>query len=85
MSEQPEALRLAYWLKNAVQTYPQMSEDEPGGYYTQIDQVMDESAAELLRLHALCEEMGEVLEGLCGALEELEINDEALAKWKKSR
>lgn len=64
MSEQPEALRLAYWLQNAVQTYPQMSEDEPGGYYTQIDQVMDESAAELLRLHALCEEMGEALEGL---------------------
>lgn len=49
MSEHPEALRLAYWLKNAVQTYPQMSEDEPGGYYTQIDQVMDESAAELRR------------------------------------
>ena len=47
-----EALRLADWLQAAVQTYPQMSEDEPGGYASEVDQVMDEAAAELRRLHA---------------------------------
>lgn len=49
---QPEALRLADWLQAAVQTYPQTSEDEPGGYASEVDQVMDEAAAELRRLHA---------------------------------
>ena len=48
----PEALRLADWLQNAVATYPQTSEDEPGGYCQEVDQVMDEAAAELRRLHA---------------------------------
>ena len=48
----PEALRLADWLQNAVATYPQVSEDEPGGYCQEVDQVMDEAAAELRRLHA---------------------------------
>lgn len=52
MSEQPEALRLADWLQAAVQTYPQISEDEPGGYCTEVDQVMDDSATELRRQHA---------------------------------
>ena len=47
----PEALRLAEWMQNAVVTYPQMSEDEPGGYCQEIDQVMDQAAAELRRLH----------------------------------
>lgn len=46
-----EAARLAEWLQAAVQTYPQMSEDEPGGYCTEVDQVMDEAAA-LLRTQA---------------------------------
>lgn len=55
MSAQPEALRIADWLQAAVQTYPQMSEDEPGGYATEVDQVMDEAAAELRRLHARIE------------------------------
>lgn len=50
--KQPEALRLADWLQAAVQTYPQMSEDEPGGYASEVDQIMDEAAAELRRLHA---------------------------------
>ena len=49
---QPEALRLADWLQNAVSTYPQVSEDEPGGYCQEVDQVMDEAAAQLRRLHA---------------------------------
>lgn len=48
----PEALRLADWLQNAVATYPQVIEDEPGGYCQEVDQVMDEAAAELRRLHA---------------------------------
>lgn len=48
----PEALRLADWLQNAVATYPQVSEDEPGGYCQEVDQVMDEAATELRRLHA---------------------------------
>lgn len=46
-----EAMRLAEWLQSAVQTYPQMSEDEPGGYCTEVDQVMDQAAA-LLRQQA---------------------------------
>ena len=50
---QPKALRLADWLQAAVQIYPQRSEDDPGGYASEVDQVMDEAAAELRRLHAL--------------------------------
>jgi hypothetical protein len=34
-----------------VQTYPQMSEDEPGGYCTEVDQCMDQAIA-LLREYA---------------------------------
>lgn len=68
MSEQPKALRLADWMQNAVQTYPQMSEDEPGGYNTEVDQVMDEAAAQLRRLHALCEESQTVVRDLLNAL-----------------
>lgn len=49
---QPKALRLADWLQSAVATYPQMSEEEPGGYCQEIDQVMDQAAAELRRLHS---------------------------------
>lgn len=51
-AEQPEALRLADRLQNAVATYPQVGEDEPGGYCQEVDQVMDEAAAELRRQHA---------------------------------
>lgn len=50
-ADRNEALRLAEWLQSAVQTYPQMSEDEPGGYCTEVDQVMDQAAA-LLRQQA---------------------------------
>jgi hypothetical protein len=50
---QPNALRLADDLQSAVQTYPQISQDEPGGYCRQEDQLMDEAAAELRRQHAL--------------------------------
>lgn len=42
--------KLAAELQSAVKTYPQMSEDEPGGYCTAEDQLMDEAAAELRRL-----------------------------------
>lgn len=51
-AKQPESLRLADRLQNAVATYPQVSEDEPGGYCQEVDQVMDEAAAELRRQHA---------------------------------
>ena len=47
---------LAALLQSAVKTYPQMSEDEPGGYCTAEDQLMDEAAAELRRLSAMCAE-----------------------------
>ncbi len=49
---QPEALRLAEWLQAAVATFPQRSEDEPGGYCSEVDQIMDEAAAELRSQHA---------------------------------
>ena len=48
----PEALRLADWLQAAVQIFPQRSEDDPGGYASEVDQIMDEAAAELRRQHA---------------------------------
>ena len=48
----PKALQLAELMQAAVQTYPQQSEDEPGGYCTQVDQLLDEAAAELIRLDA---------------------------------
>lgn len=51
-TKQPDALRLATCLQDHVVTYPQLSEDEPGGYCGEVDRVMDESAAELRRLHA---------------------------------
>lgn len=49
---QPMALRLADWLQAAVQIFPQRSEDDPGGYASEVDQIMDEAAAELRSLHA---------------------------------
>lgn len=58
----PEALRLADWLQNAVATYSQVSEDEPGGYCQEVDQVMDEAAAELRRLHAENERLAALVE-----------------------
>lgn len=48
MTDKTEATRLADALTSVVQTYPQMGEDEPGGYCSEVDQVMDEAAA-LLR------------------------------------
>jgi len=46
-----EALRLADWLQGAVATYPQVSECEPGGYCSELDQRIDEAVA-LLRTQA---------------------------------
>lgn len=46
-----EALRLAEYMRGMVHTYPQMSEDEPGGYCTEDDQCMDQASA-LLREYA---------------------------------
>ena len=53
----PKALQLAELMQAAVQTYPQQSEDEPGGYCTQVDQLLDEAAAELIRLDAREDEL----------------------------
>ena len=52
MTKQNNALRLAAWLHAAAQICPQLNEDEPGGYASEVDQVMDEAAFELRRLHA---------------------------------
>ena len=52
-----KALQLAELMQSAVQTYPQQSEDEPGGYCTQVDQLLDEAAAELIRLDAREDEL----------------------------
>ena len=46
-----EALRLADWLQGAVATYPQVSECEPGGYCSELDQRLDE-AVTMLRTQA---------------------------------
>jgi hypothetical protein len=40
-------------LREAVQTYPQMSEDEPGGYCTEQDMLLDEAADALEGIHQL--------------------------------
>lgn len=61
---QPEALRLADWLQAAVQIYPQQSEDEPGGYASEVDQIMDDAAAELRRQHARIAELEAQLEAI---------------------
>ena len=44
------ALRCAEFLKSAVCEYPQMSEDEAGGYCSEADEEMDCAAAHLRRL-----------------------------------
>ena len=59
-----EATRLADELRSHVQTYPQMSEDEPGGYCSQDDQLMDEAATELLSLDAQNKAMHKIIDQL---------------------
>ena len=82
MSKQPEALRLADELDEFYKT------DGIGG--------VDEAAAELRRLHALCEEMGEALKRLADSYTRMKplgypLSDSeklakaALAKWKESK
>ncbi len=46
-NQQAEREALIQRLRAAVQTYPQMSEDEPGGYMTEFDRLLDEAAAAL--------------------------------------
>jgi hypothetical protein len=85
MTEQTKAQRLADWLQAAVQTYPQMSEDEPGGYCTEVDQIMDESAAELRRLDAALDAaLAKVQEPVAGwKLVPVEPTPEMLSKTMK--
>ncbi len=42
-----ERAALVQRLRAAVQMYPQTSEDEPCGYMTEFDQLLDEAAAAL--------------------------------------
>lgn len=56
MTDTPEAVRLADWLQAAVQTYPQVSADEPGGYCSEMDQMIDQAAALLRRIPELAAE-----------------------------
>ena len=80
-AEKPEALRLADELDEFYKT------DGIGG--------VDEAAAELRRLHALCEEMGEALDEMLtkftkaqSTLKESEARIKAhaaLTKWKESK
>lgn len=79
MSAQPEALRLADLLEAAVQTYPQMSEDEPGGYATEVDQVMDDAAAELRRPQAENEAQAALLRRAVDAWDSTEIDTDPVA------
>jgi len=58
--KQPEALRLAQYLFESAQFHPQLSEDEPGGYASEFDMVLDEAAAELRRLHEVNAELVEI-------------------------
>jgi hypothetical protein len=53
MTDTHEAVRLADWLQAAVQTYPQVSADEPGGYCSEMDQMIDQAAALLRRIPEL--------------------------------
>lgn len=76
-AKQPESLRLADRLQNAVATYPQVSEDEPGGYCQEVDQVMDEAAAELRRQHA---ENATLQQGYDAARLEIEARNKQLVK-----
>jgi hypothetical protein len=61
MSAQPEALRLADDLYVSVRFYPQEGPDEPGGYESEFDMVLDQAAAELRRLHEVNAELVESL------------------------
>lgn len=61
---QPEALWLADALHGAVQMYPQTSEDEPGGYCTEQDQLMDDAATALCVQHARIAELEAELEAV---------------------
>lgn len=61
---QPEALRLADALHGAVQMYPQTSEDEPGGYCTEQDQLMDDAATALCVQHTRIVELEAELEAV---------------------
>lgn len=80
MNKQPEALRLADEL---LASWPVVPPLHP-------------AAAELRRLHALCDELGEALERIasldyanaainCCALTAVEISQAALTKWKESK
>lgn len=64
-----KAQELADQLQSAVQTYPQMSEDEPGGYCNQVDELMDCAAAELRRLDAERAELANCLKECMSAVE----------------
>lgn len=76
--ERPKALELADWLQSAVQTYPQMSEDEPGGYCSELDQQIDFAASELRTQHAELEALRKEVERERASRQAAQIQNEAL-------
>ena len=48
----PAPMRVADALSVCVKTYPQLSEDEPGGYVEEFDQLLDEAVGLLRTQHA---------------------------------
>lgn len=52
-----DVLRLAEELREAVETYPQMSEDEPGGYCSKQDYLLDSAA---IALRQMCAELDSI-------------------------
>lgn len=68
-NKQHEAVRLIRAISDCVQTHPQLTEDEPGGYCTEADQLMDEAAA-LLRVWSVdIERKDALLRRALGALD----------------
>ena len=67
MTTQPDALRLADDLAGAVSIYPQTNEDEPANYVDPLDQLMDDAAAELRRLHEENTQLRTQYDGLLAA------------------
>ena len=61
-----KAEQLADYPQAAVVTYPRMSEDDPGGYRSHEDQLMDEAAAELRRLDHNSRVLTDALWKACG-------------------
>lgn len=76
-------LALADALSACVQTYPQLSEDEPGGYCTDTDMLMDQAAALLRTQHADIERKDALLRQALTYLEESRTLEPINLDWVK--